>query len=73
MSREDDKEKLKKLCSWSEDCYINWREAGGGQVFRARDQWFLFEIPQYGGEGRYVGAFSLDELDKLLDIAYSWT
>jgi hypothetical protein len=54
-------------------CYIHWFEESGGEVERIGDKLHLYEIPQYGGEGRFAGVFELNEVDKLLDLAYSWT
>ena len=54
-------------------CYIYWFEESGGEVCRIEDKFHLYEIPQYGGEGRLAGVFELNEVDKLLDLAYSWT
>lgn len=54
-------------------CDINWVEEGGSEVERIGDKLHLYEIPQYGGEGRLAGVFELNEVDKLLDLAYSWT
>jgi hypothetical protein len=69
-----DKDKI-KLQNLSDNCYynFNWAEEGGSEVERIGDKLHLYEIPQYGGEGRLAGVFELNEVDKLLDLAYSWT
>jgi hypothetical protein len=53
--------------------YVNWFEEGGGEVLKVYDVYVLFEVPQYGGQPRYVGTYLEDELNKLVDMAYSWT
>ncbi len=53
-------------------CTVFWFEDGGGEVHRIWDMLFLFEIPQYGGEGIFAGAFTLDDVEKLVDLARTW-
>ena len=53
--------------------YVNWHEEGGGEVYRVNDVYVLFEIPIFGGEPNYVGTYHRKELNKLVDMAYSWT
>ena len=69
---EQDLGKLLKL-GHDENTTINWCEEGGAEVFRIWDTWFLFEIPQYGGEGRFYEGYSKKNLEELLHQAYSWT
>lgn len=54
-------------------CTVFWSEEGGGEVYRIRDTLLLFSIPQYGGEGCFEGAFGLNEVEKLVDLAHTWT
>ena len=54
-------------------CTVFWSEEGGGEVYKIWDTLFLFSIPQYGGEGRFEGAFQADEIEKLVDLARTWT
>ncbi len=52
---------------------INWHDEGGGDVYKVNYCYVLFEVPQYGGESTLIGAFELDDLDKLIKEAHSWT
>ena len=72
MTKDSDISKVRSL-GHGQSCTIFWFEEGGGEVHRIWDTLLLFEIPQYGGEGRYEGSFNLDEIEKLVDIAYTWT
>jgi hypothetical protein len=56
-------------------CYINWHEDGGGEVHRSADRLFLYEIPQFGGEGFLVGEFEFNDegIKNLVKEAHSWT
>lgn len=56
-----------------QSCSVSWHEEGGGEVFLIWDKLVLFEIPQYGGEGRYVGTFDIDDAEKVVDLAHTWT
>lgn len=71
--REKDIEKVKSLPPFGANCTVFWQEEGGGEVYRIWDTLLLFSIPQYGGKGSFEGAFGLDEVDKLVDLAYTWT
>ena len=71
-TREQDIADVKAL-SHGASCKIAWSEEGGGDVFRAWDSYILFEIPQYGGQGSFVGVFGEDEIEKMVDLARSWT
>jgi hypothetical protein len=61
----------------AENCvpiYLNWFEEGGAEVFRINyDTYVLFEIPQYGGHPRYVGTYSIKEIDTMIALIESWT
>ena len=52
---------------------INWHEEGGGDVYKVNYFYVLFEVPQYGGEDTFAGAFDVSELPKLIEMAHSWT
>jgi hypothetical protein len=71
-TREQDIEEAKAL-GHGGNCTVFWSEEGGGDVYRIWDTLFLFSIPQYGGEGSFEGAFQLDEIEKLVDLARTWT
>lgn len=72
MNREKDLEKLKAL-GHKQQCTVAWSEEGGGEVHYIWDAYFLFSIPQYGGEGSFYGLYFKSDLELLLDAAYSWT
>lgn len=71
--REKDIEKVKALPPFGANCTVFWHEDGGGEVYRIWDTLFLFSIPQYGGEGSFEGAFGLGDVEKLVDLAHTWT
>ena len=52
-------------------CYIDSFDEFGGKVCHIKDKLYLYEI-LYGAE-HFAGVFELNEVDKLLDLAYSWT
>lgn len=72
-SKEQALEKLLKQPNLSTE-YIHWFEEGGGEVIRVNyDWWVLFEVPQYGGNPHLVGTFHKNNLNELVDTAFSWT
>ena len=71
-TREQDIEAVKAI-GHGGNCAVCWSEGGGGDVYRIYDTLLLFLIPQYGGDGRFEGAFRLDEVEKLVDLAHAWT
>lgn len=62
-----------KSLNHGESCIILWSEGGGGEVYRLADTLFLFEIPQYGGDGWFAESFHVTEIDKLIDLVKTWT
>lgn len=72
-TREEDLQKILALKPFGESCTVFWFEESGGEVYRIWDMLFLFYIPLYGGEGNFEGAFKIDEVEKLVDLAYTWT
>lgn len=70
-TREQDLEKVRAL-KHNDSCYIAWCDGGGGEVHRVWDMLFLFEIPQYGGEGLYEKAFHITWAEQLVDLAHTW-
>lgn len=72
-TKEQDLLKVKSLPPFNASCNVAWSEDGGGEVYRIWDVYFLFSIPQYGGEGSFEGAFGIDEVEKLVDLAHTWT
>ena len=72
MNREKDYKLVKDLAE-GDTVYISWFEEGGGQVFRTETSYILYEIPQYGGEERFVAEYILSDYRALVDEAWSWT
>lgn len=73
MCREIDRVALQNLQN-GESCNVFWSEDGGGVVLRLLDEYTLYHAPRYGVRDAYhVGSFSIDQIDELLDMAYSWT
>jgi len=60
-----------------ETCLINWSEEGGAEIFSDGDYFYLYHVPQYGGESRLVRKcrFVIDEIGikTLIAEAHSWT
>lgn len=72
QTREEDIAAVKAL--WHrKSCTVFWSEEGGGEVHNIWDTLFLFSIPPYGGEGSFAGVFRKDEIEKLVDLAHTWT
>ena len=54
--------------------YINWSKEGGAEVHRVNYNWYvLFRITQYGGSPHYEGTFYENDIDRLIELAFSWT
>jgi hypothetical protein len=50
-------------------------DCGKGEVWRINSRFFLFEIPQYGGEPMFAAHFEANEFgaDALIKMVESWT
>lgn len=72
MSKEKDKQKLLAL-NHGENTTVSWFEEGGGLVYRVEDMYILFYVPQYGGNSSYDSIWKFNQLDELVEEAYSWT
>ena len=66
------KENILKLKD-GETYFISMGEEAGGEIWLKNDVYFLFEIPQYGGEPRYIDHYRKFHIDNLIDIVLSWT
>lgn len=66
------KENILKLKD-GETYFISTGEEAGGEIWKKNNWYFLFEIPQYGGEPMFVEYFPFDEVDKLVETVLSWT
>ena len=56
-----------------EKMYFNMFEDGGALCYKCNGMYLLFEIPQYGGEERYVNTYFENQLIDLINCAYKWT
>lgn len=56
-----------------ESVTVFWAEGGGAIVRRVGETLALFEVPQYGGEEQFFGAFHISESQAVVDAAYKWT
>lgn len=56
------------------DHYV-WPESDYGKcyVFRCWDTLILMEIPLYGGNPSFSGAFDVKAVDKLIETVEAWT
>lgn len=72
MDKEQDKAKLSKL-SHGDSTTVFWFEEGGGLVYRVEDMYVLFDVPQYGGYPVYDSIWRDNQIDELIERAYSWT
>ncbi len=53
--------------------FFNMFQEGGAMVTVGCGTYALFEIPLYGGSPRYYDVFTNFELEKMVDVALSWT
>ena len=53
--------------------YINVFQEGGASVYRCNDMYLLFSIPLYGGAECYEGTYYENQINDLVNEAYSWT
>lgn len=55
------------------ECYT-WPESdyGKAEIWLKNDQYFLFEIPMYGGRPSYYGRFEIIQIDALIETVESW-
>ena len=73
MDKQKDIEMVKSL-KHGQDCTVFWCEEGGGLVYRLFDAFILFYVAQYGGtEPTYEATFYESEIEKLVDLAWTWS
>ena len=65
-------EKIEKLKD-GEHCYFNMFEGGGAACYKCNGMYLLFEITAYGVRECYEGAYFKDQINDLIDRAFSWT
>ena len=56
-----------------ETYFISTGEEAGGEIWYKNDVYFLFEVPQYGGEPRYISHYSKFRIDDLINVVLGWT
>lgn len=65
-------EKIKKLKD-GEHCYFNMFQDGGAVCYRCNGMYLLFEVPLYGGVAQYEKTYFENQLNELINTAFSWT
>ena len=63
-------EKLKHMHDGDTE-YFNWFEEGGLEIHSFNSDWFVYDIPQYGGLPQYVGRF--ESVHAVLKIISKYT
>jgi len=71
MDKKKDFEEIDKLID-GEYYYFNMREEGGAICYKCNGMYLLFEIPQYGGEEQYTNIYYENQINELIELAYSW-
>ena len=46
---------------------------GRAEIWFKDNKYYLFEIPMYGGEPKFVESFPIDKIDLMINIYESWT
>lgn len=64
---------LKYLSPANGNCTVFWFDGGGGSVYRMFDTFYLNYVAQYGGNEQFEGAFEIEDMDKLVDLAHTFT
>ena len=57
-----------------ESCTVNWFSEGGGHIERIKNEYVLSEVQLYG-TGSVVDCrkYKFNEIEEMVNIAYSWT
>jgi hypothetical protein len=71
-NREEDKLALEKLPDGGRH-YVNWFQDSGGLVYCVNHFWYVLFEEGCLGKSHFEGIYNRKDLDKLLDVAYSWT
>ena len=66
------KENILKLKD-GESYFVSLGEEAGGEIWLKNGTYFLFEVPQYGGEPRFDVYFGKYEIDSMIARVLSWT
>lgn len=68
----DDKQAIKALKD-GESYIVPESDYGHAEIWLKNDMYFLFEIPMYGGQLRFMSAFPLYRIDDMITMYESWT
>ena len=72
---ETKEEAYKKISSLKdgEYCYFNMFQDGGAVTYKCNGMYLLFEITQYGISEYYESTYFENQINDLVDKAFSWT
>jgi len=72
---ETKKEAINKIESLKdgEHTYFNMFQDGGAVCYKCNGMYLLFEITLYGVNEHYEGTYFENQLNDLVNTAYSWT
>jgi len=56
-----------------EHCYFNIFQDGGAVTYKCNGMYLLFEISQYGINEYYEATYHENQLNDLINKAYTWT
>lgn len=72
VNQNKDLDNIKKLKD-GERCYFNMFQDGGAVCYRCNGMYVLFSIPLYGGEEAYEKTFYEEQINEMIELAYTWT
>lgn len=64
---------IKMLKNEGESHYFNMFQDGGAVVYFRNGLYELFEVPLYGGKEGYHATYGAEEMEAMVDEAFSWT
>lgn len=70
-SKKQSLEKVEPLKD-GEHCYFNMLQDGGAVCYKCNGMYLLFEITQYGINEIYEFTYFENQLNEMIDKAYSW-
>lgn len=65
-------EKVKQLKD-GEHCHFNMFQDGGAVCYKCNGMYLLFELTQYGINEYYEATYFENQLNEMIEKAYSWT
>jgi len=66
-------DKIKQLKADGERHYFNMFQDGGAVVYFCNGFYLLFEVPLFGGKEGYHATYGAEEIESMVDEAFSWT